>query len=416
MACNLEIPMLWMPAMFLPACIYIHIPFCKQACHYCNFHFTTSQKRKNELVAALLKEISLSLAPVRTGTGGLSSNGVQLDKGEGKESRGLGESIETIYFGGGTPSLLDIEDCKLLIDKIRSTFKVCVDAEITIEANPDDITTEKLQGWEKTGINRLSIGIQSFFREDLLWMNRAHNEKQARQCIELSQQHGFNNISIDLIYGTPLLTNEKWEQNVRMALDYNIPHLSCYALTVEPKTVLQKLIRLHKKEDVDPDQQSEQFILLMNWLEAKGYEHYEISNFALPGFRSRHNSSYWQGKKYLGIGPSAHSFDGISRQWNVANNNIYIESLNKNIIPFEKEILTASQQLNEFIMISLRTMEGLDVDLMENKWGNKAKLQLLATSKKYISSGLLKEENNLLKLTQQGKLLADGIAADLFFE
>jgi oxygen-independent coproporphyrinogen-3 oxidase len=366
--------------------IYIHIPFCKQACNYCNFHFTTSLRGKNELVAALLSEINLRKDYLQN------------------------ESIETIYFGGGTPSLLSIEDCQFLIERIHYDFNVPDVAEVTIEINPDDITDEKLSGWKKIGINRLSIGIQSFFEEDLKWMNRSHTAEQAIINLQLAKNY-FDNISIDLIYGTPLLTNEKWKQNVDRAIAYGISHLSCYALTVEPKTPLYRMIREEKIVDINPDKQSEQFLLLMQWMEDVGYEHYEISNFAKPGFRSQHNSSYWQGRKYLGIGPSAHSFDGISRQWNVSNNNIYIGSINKGTIPFEKEILTPTQQLNEYVMTSLRTIEGLNLKHLNDD----ASYELRAGSKKYIESGLIVEDQNHLKLTKEGKLLADGIASDLFF-
>jgi oxygen-independent coproporphyrinogen III oxidase len=365
--------------------IYIHIPFCKQACHYCNFHFSTSLRYKNELIAALLKEVELQHK--------------YLD----------GETIETIYFGGGTPSLCSKEEIENILQKIQSSFTVSPGAEITLEANPDDITPQKLESWKETGINRLSIGIQSFFDEDLQWMNRAHNSEQAIDNLQLATGV-FDNITIDLIYGTPGLTNEKWKQNVDKAIALNIPHLSCYALTVEPKTPLDKLIRQHKSADINPDKQSEQFILLMQWLGEAGYEHYEISNFAKPGFRSLHNSSYWQGKKYIGFGPSAHSFDGNARWWNIANNNSYIDSINKGIIPFEKEELTTTQKLNEYIMISLRTAEGLNLSKIDKA----ASLELRAASKKYIETGLIKMEKDFLKLTNEGKLLADGIAADLF--
>lgn len=368
--------------------IYIHIPFCKQACHYCNFHFSTSLRYKNELIAALLKEIEIAASP----------------------SIITPDIIETIYFGGGTPSLCTGDEIQSIIEKIHSFYKVSPTAEVTLEANPDDITVEKLNDWKIAGINRLSIGIQSFFGEDLQWMNRAHNAQQAIESLQQAVAK-FDNITIDLIYGTPGLTDEKWKQNVDKAILLGIPHLSCYALTVEPKTPLDKLIRQHKSEDINPDKQSEQFLSLMKWLEQAGYEHYEISNFAKPGFRSRHNSSYWQGKKYLGFGPSAHSFDGNARWWNIANNNIYINSINKGIIPFEKEELTTTQKLNESIMISLRTAEGLDL----SKMNETKSTELQTASKKYIENGLVKLENNFLRLTQEGKLLADGIAADLFF-
>jgi oxygen-independent coproporphyrinogen-3 oxidase len=320
------------------------------------------------------------------------------------------EPIETVYFGGGTPSLLEIEDLRSQIDTLKSSYKVSENAEVTIEANPDDITEEKLIGWKEIGINRLSLGIQSFFNEDLKWMNRAHNADQAVGGLQLAIRH-FNNVTIDLIYGAPQLTNERWRQNVKTAISFNVLHLSCYALTVEQKTPLFKMIREHQSEDVNPDKQSEQFLLLMQWMKEVGYEHYEISNFAKPGFRSRHNSSYWQREKYLGIGPSAHSFNGTSRQWNIANNTIYIDFLSKGIIPFEKEELNATQQLNEYIMTSLRTLEGVDLIKVEEAASRKLKV----ASKKYVDSGLMKMENEHLILTNEGKLLADGIAAALFF-
>jgi len=321
------------------------------------------------------------------------------------------EMVETIYFGGGTPSLLGIEDLKLQIETLNQVFNISPGAEITLEANPDDIDKEKLGGWKKTGIKRLSIGVQSFFEEDLLWMNRAHNAKQAIDNLQMAIEQ-FDNITIDLIYGHPLLTDEKWKQNVEKVISLNIPHISCYALTVEPKTPLQKMILEKKKENIQQEKQAEQLLLLMQWLEDAGYEHYEISNFSKPGFRSRHNSSYWQGKKYLGLGPSAHSFDGKSRQWNVSNNSIYIESLTKNRVPFEKEILTTVQQVNEYIMTSLRTAEGLDLE----KIPFASRHQLFANSKKYIESGKLILEESKLILTKKGKLFADGIAAELFID
>jgi oxygen-independent coproporphyrinogen III oxidase len=325
----------------------------------------------------------------------------------------INETVHTIYFGGGTPSLLPMEDLKLLIDDLRALFSVAGDAEITLEANPDDITKEKLLGWKSAGINRLSIGVQSFFEEDLQWMNRAHNAQQALQSIQLAQQNSFNNITIDLIYGTPTLTDEKWKQNVETALSLNVPHLSCYALTVEPKTALDKMITLGKKEDVDADKQSRHFQLLMQWMEDAGYEHYEISNFAKPNHRSKHNSSYWQGKPYLGLGPSAHSFNGSSRQWNVANNALYIKSIEQDIVPSEEEQLTSTQQLNEYIMTSLRTLEGLSLKSVEEKW-NEAEQEIAALSKKFICRQLMIEKDDRLILTKKGKLFADGIAADLF--
>ena len=369
--------------------IYIHIPFCKQACHYCNFHFATSLHYKEDLMKALLKEITLQK--------GFLDN----------------ETVETIYFGGGTPSLLSIEDLHAIISTLNKNFKVTDTAEITFEANPDDITEEKLIEWKKAGITRLSIGVQSFFEEDLKWMNRAHNAGQAILSLHLAIKY-FDNITIDLIYGLPDLTNEKWKQNVDTAISLGIPHLSCYALTVEPKTPLDKMIKLNKSKDINPDKQSEQFLLLMEWLAEADYEQYEISNFAKPEYRSRHNSSYWQGKKYLGLGPSAHSFNGKERQWNISNNNAYINSINENKIPSEKEILTETQRINEYIMTSLRTMEGLKFEHIQFT-EVMTKVELLKKSQRFINSGLLSFQNDTLILTIEGKLLADGIASDLFF-
>ena len=368
--------------------IYIHIPFCRQACHYCNFHFATSLHYKNDLIAALLKELTLQRDYLKN------------------------EPVETIYFGGGTPSLCTKDEIESIITVIQSSFTVMTDAEITLEANPDDITEEKLTTWKEIGINRLSIGIQSFFDEDLQWMNRAHTGQQAIDSLQMAVKH-FNNITLDLIYGTPQLTNEKWKKNVETALSFNIPHLSCYALTVEPKTPLDKMIKQHKSESTDPERQSEQFLLLMQWLGDAGYEHYEISNFsklASPAgrtaLRSRHNSSYWQGKKYLGLGPSAHSFNKTSRQWNVSNNLRYIDSINNGIIPFEIETLTESQKMNEYIMTSLRTIEGVQLDITG--------IGFITKCQKFIDAGLMKLENKTLILTREGKLLADGITAELF--
>ncbi len=371
--------------------IYLHIPFCKQACHYCNFHFTTSLRYKDDLVAALVKEVALQKSYLPEAT-----------------------VINTIYFGGGTPSLLTIDDCRLLIDTIRQTYEVSPDAEITLEANPDDITADKLHGWKGAGINRLSIGVQSFFEEELRWMNRAHTANHARQCIELSLAAGFTNMTIDLIYGSPLLTDAMWEQNVQTAIQYNIPHLSCYALTVEEKTPLHKLIHHQKKPPVDPDKQGHQFLLLMQWLRSAAYEHYEVSNFAKPGFRSRHNSSYWKGQPYIGLGPSAHSFNGTERQWNIANNQQYIAALQQEQVPFEKEVLSTVDQLNEYLMISLRTMEGVDLNVVEKKWGLPEKERLLRSIRPSLLHGTVVQQDGFVRLTDEGLLLADGIAASLF--
>jgi len=369
--------------------IYIHIPFCKQACYYCNFHFSTQQKSLPQMVDAIQKEAILR-----------------------KEY--IAEKVATIYFGGGTPSLCTENDISRTIDTIRNLFHVDEGAEITIEANPDDITPTKLDGWRSAGINRLSIGIQSFLDKDLQWMHRAHNARQAIDSILLAKDHGFHNISADLIYGTPTLNEKQWQQNVETITTLNIPHISCYALTVEPKTALAKMIQKQEKENTDGDKQALHFELLVNWLQQAGYEHYEISNFAKPGYRSKHNSSYWQGKHYLGLGPSAHSFNGYSRQWNVANNAIYLESINQNLVPFEKEDLTTTQQLNEYIMTSLRTIEGTSLHYIENRWGKAMADTIRTTAVIFIQKEMIILNNHSLQLTKQARFLADGIASEFF--
>lgn len=371
--------------------IYLHIPFCKKACHYCNFHFSTSLQYRDEMVQSLLAEIALQ-----------------------KEYL-AGHAVETIYFGGGTPSLLPPADITRLLEELRRHFSVTADAEITLEANPDDLTATTLQSLRDADINRLSIGVQSFFEEDLRWMNRAHNASQATDCLELAGKTGFDNISIDLIYGTPTLTDKHWEQNVRQATALGIPHLSCYALTVEPGTALDHFIQHHKIAPIDPDRAAHHFEMLMQWAEEAGYEHYEISNFAQPGKQSRHNSSYWQGRPYLGIGPSAHSFNGLSRQWNVANNSLYMQNIRKGVVPFEMEMLSPKMALNEYIMISLRTSQGADLERVTERFGQDKSEQILAAAREFTEKGWMQQEGAMLRLTRQGKFFADGIAAAMFF-
>lgn len=368
----------------------MHIPFCKQACSYCNFHFTTSLRYKDDLVKAIAKEI------------------------ETEKDYTAGEEINTIYFGGGTPSILSIQDCELLIGSIRHQYAVTPDAEITLEANPDDITREKVRGWKQLGVNRLSIGIQSFFEEELKWMNRAHTAAHARECIEIAYEEGIHNLSIDLIYGSPLLTDAMWEQNVKTAINYNVPHLSCYALTVEEKTPLHKQIASHAKENVDDEKQGRQFLLLMDWLKTAGYEHYEVSNFSKPGIRSKHNSSYWKGEKYLGVGPSAHSYNGDERRWNVYNNSVYIKGVEQGAPMREVEVLTKEQQFNEYVMISLRTIEGVSMEEIEKRWGVEWRVFVERMLQSYVKDELVAANKNNLTLTNKGKLFADGIASDLF--
>ncbi|HXD78970.1 MAG TPA: radical SAM family heme chaperone HemW [Puia sp.] len=372
--------------------IYLHIPFCRQACHYCNFHFSTSLRHRNDFVPALLKEM------------------------ESRADYLANAPVDTVYFGGGTPSLLDPDDLAGIVDRIGRLFALSADAEVTLEANPDDMTARgRVRDWRSAGINRLSIGVQSFFEEDLRWMNRAHNAAQAEDAIRLAGEEGIDDLSIDLIYGGPTLPDRHWEANVTRAIAWRIPHISCYALTVEPRTALDSLIRAHRVRDVDTGDQARQFLLLMEWMEKAGYEQYEISNFARPGRRSRHNSSYWRGVPYLGLGPSAHSFDGKSRQWNVANNAAYLEAMEAGRPAVEeREWLTPVQQLNEYIMTSLRTLEGLDLGSVDRRFGRSAAAGLLERAGRYIAGGKMVKTANLV-LTTEGKLLADGIAADLFF-
>ena len=369
--------------------IYVHIPFCRKACHYCNFHFSTTLHRRGEMMDAMRREIELS-APQEK------------------------ETVNTLYFGGGTPSLLAPEELAGLMAPIRRHFNISEQAEITLEANPDDIRPEKIRIWTSLGINRLSIGIQSFREQDLKWMNRAHDAQQARQCIDIARDGGIVNLSIDLIYGTPGLSNEAWLENMRIASTLDIPHLSCYALTVEPGTALDSMIRKQKSAAPVSDIQAEHFLMAMDRLGDAGYEHYEISNFALPGMRSRHNSAYWQGIPYIGIGPSAHAFDGRDRRWNVANNAAYIRSLQEGRIPFEAETLTDTQRLNEYVMTSLRTIEGMDMDRIRRDWGNAAAERILRDAKPFKDSGKLNINEYSVVLTGEGKLFADGIAAELF--
>lgn len=369
--------------------IYIHIPFCKQACHYCNFYFETNRNWHDAVVNGIIEEIFLT------------KKETFID---------AKEPIHTIYFGGGTPSILPTSSIKKILVAIRHHYNVAFNAEITLEANPDDIHQERLEQWKAMGINRLSIGVQSFFEEDLQWMHRAHNAKQALKNVELARKH-FDNMTIDLIYGLPNLSNERWQENVNIAISLEIPHLSCYALTVEEKTALYKLISLGKKQQVDQEKQSQQFLLLMQWLEEAKYEHYEISNFAKQGFRSRHNASYWTGEYYYGFGPAAHSYNGHTRKWNIADNKKYVSSMAMGIIPCEAEVLTPTQKLNEYLMIALRTKEGINLETIDVE----NKTLLLSKAAKYVAQDLLTMTTSKLVLTNAGKLFADGIAADLFF-
>lgn len=322
--------------------------------------------------------------------------------------------IETIYFGGGTPSLLHASELERIMESILQFFTVAENAEITLEANPDDISPERLQHWRSAGINRLSIGVQSLFDEDLLWMNRVHNAKEASRVIELARAAAFEHFSVDLIYGMPTLTHERWMRNLEWVLQQGVNHLSCYALTVEPRTALDTKIQKQQLQDVDPAHQKAQFMMLLDFAAANQWEHYEISNFAKQGHRSRHNTAYWMGIPYLGIGPGAHSFKGNSRQWNISNNMQYIRSLQAGNIPFEMETLTKEQQLNEYIMTSLRTMEGCKLDAVSISFGAEQAARIARLADQLRETGLILLEKNTLFLTKEGKWYADGIAAKLF--
>jgi oxygen-independent coproporphyrinogen III oxidase len=370
--------------------IYIHIPFCKQACHYCDFHFSTSMTKKEEMVLAIAKEI-------------------QMRKKEFEH-----EAVETIYFGGGTPSVLSVEAINFLIAEVYKNYSVSENPEITLEANPDDLSSERIIALSKSPINRLSIGIQSFFEEDLVMMNRAHNLAEAQKCLEEATSY-FDNISLDLIYGIPGMSNEKWKQNIEMALSFGIPHISSYALTVEPKTALNKLIQTGKIAKPNDEVASAHFQILVEMLEANDFIHYELSNFGKKNYFSRNNSAYWLGKKYLGIGPSAHSYNGISRSWNVSNNSLYLKSIQGDKLPNEIEILSISDRYNEYVMTGLRTIWGVSLERIAQEFGIEYLDYLNKQAQKFLDDNLLSIENNILKPTKKGKFLTDGIASDLFY-
>jgi len=369
--------------------IYIHIPFCKQACHYCDFHFSTSMKKKDQLISALAKEL-------------------ELRKDEFKNT-----TVETIYFGGGTPSVLSTKELQLLIDTVYLNYTVTNSPEITLEANPDDLNEDTIIALSKSPINRLSIGIQSFYEKDLKLMNRAHNAKEAKRCLQLATQY-FDNISLDLIYGIPNSTNAEWLDNIQTALSFGVPHISSYALTVEPKTALASFIAKGVIDNVDDDLAHEQFHILIEQLNQAGFDHYELSNFGKKGFYSKNNSAYWLSKPYLGIGPSAHSFNGEQRAWNVKNNAIYISKINLNQLPLEVETLTVNDKYNEYVMTGLRTIWGVSLDNIEKQFGKSFLEYLLQQANQYINKQMLYIEDNNLKTTKTGKFLSDGIASDLF--
>ncbi len=369
--------------------IYLHIPFCKQACFYCDFHFSTSLKKKDELISCLVKEL-------------------EIRKGELKD-----ETIETIYFGGGTPSLLSVEEIELLMKSIYENYRVSANPEITLEANPDDLTDAKIFELAESPINRLSIGIQSFFEDDLKLMNRAHNSDEAKSCLSAAIG-SFDNITVDLIYGIPNMSVKKWKKNLQTVFDFGIHHISSYALTVEPNTALDSYIKNGKYPPLDEALAKQHFDVLVAETQKNGFVHYEISNFGKPNYFSQHNTSYWLGKKYLGIGPSAHSFSKTHRSWNVSNNTKYIKSILENKLPNEVEELSKNDQFNEYIMTGLRTIWGVSLAEVELEFGIDYKNKLLVSAENFIIQELLEIDNYVLKTTKKGKFLADGIASDLF--
>ncbi|MDB4010890.1 radical SAM family heme chaperone HemW [Polaribacter sp.] len=369
--------------------IYIHIPFCKQACFYCDFHFSTSLKKKDALISCLVKEIELRKEALNN------------------------QIVETIYFGGGTPSMLSTKEISLLIAAVYKHHTVVASPEITLEANPDDLSEEKIIELSHTPINRLSIGVQSFFEKDLKLMNRAHSSSEAHTSLEIATRY-FENISIDLIYGIPGLTHEEWQQNIQTALGFNVSHISSYALTVEPKTALEKLIKKGKIEKVDDVLAQEQFFILRDLLEKANFVHYELSNFGKENYFSKNNTAYWLGKSYLGIGPSAHSFDGKQRSWNVRNNTQYIKEIELNKLPIESEVLSDTDRYNEYVMTGLRTIWGVSLEKIKTDFGSKYVTYIQTESEKYIQQKLLYVEVNTLKTTKEGAFLVDGIAAHLF--
>jgi len=375
--------------------IYIHIPFCKQACHYCDFHFSTQLGKKEAMVNSIAKELELRKSEVD-------------------------DEVETIYFGGGTPSLLTLEEMERLIQAVYENYKVIDRPEITLEANPDDLVSSRAESrdlfleYKNAGINRLSIGIQSFYEEDLKLMNRAHNAGEAEQCIQVAKQY-FDNITIDLIYGIPGMDDERWKSNIQKALDFGLSHISSYALTVEPRTALKKFIEKGIVPDVDDEQAQEQFHILVDMLEAHGFVNYEISNFGKPGFFSKNNTAYWLGKTYLGVGPSAHSFDGKHRSWNIRNNPTYIKKINEGELPSEIETLSKTDRYNEYVMTGLRTIWGVDLERIASEFGANYLKYINQQAAKFLEQDFLVIADGKLLTTKKGKFLADGIASDLFY-
>lgn len=371
--------------------IYIHIPFCKQKCHYCNFYSVATNKYRSEFVHALIEEITFR----RTYLGD--------------------ENIDTVYFGGGTPSLLTSDQLDQIFNALYNNYTISEDAEITLEANPDDLNKENIKQLVSSPVNRLSIGIQSFRDEDLKYLHRIHTATQSIDVIRKVQDAGFNELTLDLIFGIPTLSDKDWKANLDRFLSLKVPHLSAYALTLEPKTAMDVLIRKGKMKGLDEKKMADHFNLLTQLLTSHSYEHYEISNFCTEGHYAKHNTNYWLGGKYLGLGPSAHSYDGHSRQWNIGHLKAYIDGYENKTPDIEKEILTKNQAYNEYIMVSLRTMWGVNGQYLSEKFGKEYKAYFFQEIEKFIGRNQIEILEDYAKLTSQGKLFADGISADLFW-
>jgi putative oxygen-independent coproporphyrinogen III oxidase len=369
--------------------IYIHIPFCKQACHYCDFHFSTNLKYKAGIIEAICDELRF------------------------RESEYKNTTVHTIYFGGGTPSMLHVDEVDKILRTVYDHYSVSNNPEITLEANPDDLTSEKIMSFSKTKINRLSIGVQSFFEEDLKLMNRAHNAIEASSCIEEAVKY-FPNISIDLIYGIPGMSNDRWRENLYKAINLKVPHISSYALTVEDNTALKSFIEKGIVPQVEDDVAQEHFNILLDVMQLHSFENYEFSNFGKQGFFSENNTAYWTGKSYIGIGPSAHSFDGKRRGWNINNNVKYMKAIQAGELPMEIEELTAVDRYNEYIMTGLRTIYGVSLYKVETDYGLHFREYLLKQAHDYIKEHLLYLDGDTLLVTRKGKFLSDGIASELF--
>ena len=367
--------------------VYIHIPFCAQACHYCNFHFSTNLSRMEEMIRCIILEI---------------------------KRRGTGQEIETIYFGGGTPSAIPTEFINLILQQVRESYGTDHVTEVTLEANPEDMSAANLAQWKEMGVQRLSVGVQSFFDHELQVMNRIHHGAQAREAIERAYEEGFESLNLDLIYGMPWSSTDRFLENLNTAESLGVDHLSCYALTVEEKTALAYQIKKGQVAPVDDQQAFQDFTELQNWSKQFNFEHYEISNLARPDRRARHNSQYWQGKSYFGFGPGAHSYEGNKRSWNRANNSLYIKDIQNDQDPSESEILSTADQYNEWVMTGLRLIDGVNKAGLE-KWPDSVREATNSVWKNKIEAGILYEENNRIILKEDQRFFADGHASDLFF-